>query len=121
MTSYISAYWPAWMAEWRARLDGPPVREDVPSAGAPPDLSPCAGLSLSRDVLESVLREHVSARAAFRLRIGTALESFSTSADGVTATVRDTASGTVDRPLVAQARVRTDTSHSRRASSGSTA
>jgi putative polyketide hydroxylase len=74
-------------AEWRARLTGPPLREDVPRSA--PTTSPCDGLSVAQDVFESVLTAHLTAP----IRRGVALESFTTIPDGVRATVHDEASG----------------------------
>jgi putative polyketide hydroxylase len=74
-------------AEWRARLTGPPLREDVP--GRSTETSPCDGLSVAQDVFESVLTAHLTAP----IRRGVALESFTTTPDGVRATLHDTASG----------------------------
>jgi 2-polyprenyl-6-methoxyphenol hydroxylase-like FAD-dependent oxidoreductase len=79
-------------AEWRADLTGPPLREDVLSAG-PTTVSPCEGLSVSQDVFESVLRDHASSHAYAQLRTGVLLEAFQTVGDGVQATVVEQASG----------------------------
>ena len=80
-------------AEWRARLTGPPIREDVPGAATKAEVSPCEGLSVSQDVFESVLREHACGYATARLQAGTLLESFDASDTGVEATLLDQASG----------------------------
>lgn len=80
-------------AEWRARLTGPPIREDVPGAAAKADVSPCAGLSVSQDVFESVLREHARGYATARLQAGTLLESFDVSDTGIETTLLDQTSG----------------------------
>jgi 2-polyprenyl-6-methoxyphenol hydroxylase-like FAD-dependent oxidoreductase len=79
-------------AEWRTDLTGPPIREDVPSAGRTP-VSPCEGLSVSQDVFESVLREHVRSYPAGQLRTDALLESFQTVDAGVHATVLEQTSG----------------------------
>ncbi|SNT28507.1 tetracenomycin A2 monooxygenase-dioxygenase [Asanoa hainanensis] len=76
-------------AEWRARLSGPPLREDVPGQRTRAATSPCEGLSVAQDVFESVLAGHLTAP----IRRGVALESFTTAPDGVRATLRDVASG----------------------------
>src|SRR5258705_13065784 len=47
-------------AAWQPDLTAPTQREDIPSAGHSDDISPCAGLSVSQDLFESVLREHVT-------------------------------------------------------------
>jgi putative polyketide hydroxylase len=86
-------------AQWRARLTSEPLREDVPAAGARPDVSPCEGLSLSQDVFERVLRDHARSRAEARLRKGT-LESFEESGEGVTATLLAQGSGERSRVRV---------------------
>src|SRR6266545_4889376 len=57
-------------AEWRTDLTSPPLREDVPSAGRSA-VSPCEGLSVSQDVFESVLRDHV--RSCVRQQLGIAM------------------------------------------------
>src|SRR6266545_1066166 len=57
-------------AEWRTDLTSPPLREDVPSAGRSA-VSPCEGLSVSQDVFESVLRDHV--RSGVRQQLGIAM------------------------------------------------
>jgi 2-polyprenyl-6-methoxyphenol hydroxylase-like FAD-dependent oxidoreductase len=80
-------------AEWRARLTGRPTREDVPGAAAKTEVSPCAGLSVSQDVFESVLRDHARGYAAARLQAGTLLESYEMSDNGVEATLLDQTSG----------------------------
>lgn len=74
-------------AEWRARLTGAPAREDVPTAAAGTDVSPCEGLSVSQDVFESVLREHARGYASARLLAATLLESLEVSDTGVEATL----------------------------------
>ncbi|GAB3416303.1 FAD-dependent monooxygenase [Flindersiella endophytica] len=79
-------------AEWRADLTGPAVGEDVPSHGGS-QVSPCEGLSVSQDVFESVLREHVRGNQAGQLRMGAQLESFQTCDAGVRATVFEQGSG----------------------------
>ncbi|HVW42795.1 MAG TPA: FAD-dependent monooxygenase, partial [Amycolatopsis sp.] len=79
-------------AEWRADLPGPPVGEDVPSDTQRP-VSPCEGLSVSQDVFESVLRDHVRGYPTGRLRMGALLESFQTFDAGVRATVIEQTTG----------------------------
>src|SRR5258705_8546496 len=71
-------------AVWQPDLAERPLHEDVPSAGRPPDISPCEGLAVSQDLFESVLREHAPG-----LRRGTLLEEFDRSGDGVRATLLD--------------------------------
>ena len=80
-------------AQWRARLTGPPIREDVPSAAVKADVSPCEGLSVSQDVFESALREHARGYTTASLLAGTLLESFDVSDAGIEATLLDQASG----------------------------
>jgi 2-polyprenyl-6-methoxyphenol hydroxylase-like FAD-dependent oxidoreductase len=80
-------------AEWRTRLAGRPVREDVPSAATMPDTSPCEGLSVAQDVFEAVLGEYARGYASARSREGTVLEDFEVSQAGVTAALLDRATG----------------------------
>src|SRR4030081_1885974 len=56
--------------EWRARLTGAAIREDIPPAAAGADVSPCEGLPVSQDVFESVLRDHAGGYASARLLAG---------------------------------------------------
>jgi len=74
-------------AQWRARLTTAPIREDVPTAAARTDDSPCEGLSVSQDVFESVLRDHARGYASARLLAGTLLESLHVTGAGVAATL----------------------------------
>src|SRR5258706_15242148 len=76
-------------AQWQTRLTRAPIREDVPSAGVKPDVSPCEGLSVSQDVFERVLRQHAGGHAFARLLAGTSLESFDVSDAGIEATLSD--------------------------------
>lgn len=80
-------------AQWQPRLTGAPLREDVPSAAVPADVSPCEGLSVSQDVFESVLREHARGYSTARFGTGTLLESFEMSGGGIEATLLDQATG----------------------------
>jgi 2-polyprenyl-6-methoxyphenol hydroxylase-like FAD-dependent oxidoreductase len=80
-------------AQWRARLTAPPIREDVPSAGAPAAVSPCEGLSVSQDVFESVLCGHAASYATAGMMRGVRLETFDASGAGIRATLVDQASG----------------------------
>jgi putative polyketide hydroxylase len=85
-------------AQWRRRLGGPPIREDVPSATVHDQVSPCEGLAVSQDLFETVLDEHARGYPAGRLRRGVRLESFTTvdagTVDaGVRATLRDQTTG----------------------------
>jgi len=80
-------------AEWRARLTGVPAREDVPTAAAGTEVSPCGSLPVSQDVFESVLREHARGYASARLLAGTLLESLEVSDTGVEATLLAQGSG----------------------------
>jgi putative polyketide hydroxylase len=81
-------------AEWRTDLTGPPLREDVPSAGRTA-VSPCEGLSVSQDVFESVLGDHARGYPTGRLWAGALLESFQTVGPGVQATVVAQTSGRI--------------------------
>jgi putative polyketide hydroxylase len=80
-------------AQWRPRLTDPPIREDVPSAAVPAQVSPCEGLAVSQDVFERVLREHACGYSVARLCRGVALESFTANDGGIQATVLDQATG----------------------------
>jgi 2-polyprenyl-6-methoxyphenol hydroxylase-like FAD-dependent oxidoreductase len=80
-------------AEWRARLTGAAIREDIPPAAAGADVSPCEGLPVSQDVFESVLRDHAGGYASARLLAGTLLESLEMSDAGVEATLLAEGSG----------------------------
>ena len=79
-------------AQWRPRLTELPVGEDVSGAGQEAPVSPSAGLSLSQDVFEAVLRDHARGYDLAQLRTGVELESFEVSADGVDAMLHDRAS-----------------------------
>ncbi len=79
-------------AEWRTDLTSPPLREDVPSAGRSA-VSPCEGLSVSQDVFESVLRDHVRSYPTGQLRTGTLLKSFQAVDGSVQATAVEHTSG----------------------------
>lgn len=80
-------------AQWQPTLTTPPVHEDVLSATAPAQVSPCKGLAVSQDVFEAVLREHAGGQAGARLERGVQLESFETNDSGVRATLVDRRSG----------------------------
>jgi putative polyketide hydroxylase len=82
-------------AEWRARMTGAPLREDVLKAG--PGISPCEGLSVSQDVFESVLREHARSYASAQLLAGTRLTSSEVSDDGVDAALLSQETGRCSR------------------------
>lgn len=84
-------------AEWRPSLTGPPVREDVPGAAVADEISPCEGLAISQDVLESVLREHACGYDLAQVRTGVELESLEVVGEGAGAVLLDHATGVRSR------------------------
>ena len=80
-------------AQWQTNLAGPPIREDVPGAAAPKEVSPCEGLAVSQDVFESILGEHARGYPAARVCKGSLLKGFTVADAGVEASVVDQQSG----------------------------
>jgi 2-polyprenyl-6-methoxyphenol hydroxylase-like FAD-dependent oxidoreductase len=78
-------------AEWRPTLGAPAVAEDT--IGPASEVSPCEGLAVSQDVFESVLLSHARAQPMAQVLLGTELESFQVTSDGVDALMRDRAAG----------------------------
>lgn len=82
-------------AQWQESLAGAVIREDVPgaaaAAGAP--VSPCAGLSISQDIFEQVLREHARGYDLAQVRTGVELETLDPTGDRAEAVVCERASG----------------------------
>jgi putative polyketide hydroxylase len=73
--------------QWRGRLVDPPLRTIATGGPEFAEISPCEGLAISQDVYESVLRAEAAERPGATLRWGSALDSFTVSADGVDAVV----------------------------------
>ena len=96
---------PQWSPDARLRrakfesLSGEPLSESPWTPGKAPEvkthLSPVTGAAIAQDKLEPILREAARERGA-DLRLGVELVSFTQDASGVTAEVRDRASGQTD-------------------------
>lgn len=73
--------------QWRERLADPPLRTIATGGAEFAEISPCEGLAISQDVYETVLRDQAATHKEATLRWGSALDSFTASADGVDAVV----------------------------------
>ena len=83
--------------EWRASLTAEPVREVSMSGLAAVEVSPCDGVSLAQDVLETILRDHAAASDHADLRYQTELRDLVVCDDRAEGVTLDRASGATTR------------------------
>lgn len=83
--------------EWRASLTAEPVREVSMSGSAAVEVSPCDGVSLAQDVLETILRDHAAASDLADLRYQTELRDLVVCDDRAEGVMLGRASGTTTR------------------------
>ena len=83
--------------EWRASLTAEPVREFSMSGLAAVEVSPCDGVSLAQDVLETILRDHAAASDLADLRYQTELRDLAVCDDRAEGVLLDRATGTTTR------------------------